>query len=350
MAKFLVRRLIVILLSFLTITAVLYAAVMISPPTQRAQLYLNRRSSMYVTPRQIENSLNKVIEQHGLRDPYPVQYVRWLGRLAQGEWGWSPTFRQDVLSLLVAKSPATLELTFYSLLLFLPLGLISGVTAGWRPDGPFDVGFRLLAYAATAVPAFILGLMLLSFFYVGTGWFPPGRQDFALSLASNAPTFRTFTHFLTLDGLLNGRPDIALDALRHLILPAFTLSLAHWATLGRVARAMMVEEMGKDYVVAAKAKGLANRTILWRHTFRNAAPPAITTTALSAASLVTGVFIVEAVFAFPGVSKLIVNTMTTVPDLPMALGFSVYSVLVVMAVMLILDVVQFFLSPRLRAQ
>lgn len=349
MILFLLRRLLVIGLSFLAITALLYAMMMISSPEDRAELYMPRRSSPYVTPLQLANTKNRIIRQHGLRDPYPVQYVRWLGNLVQGEWGWSPIFREKVLDMILARSPVTLELTFYSLLLLLPLGLISGVTAGWRPNQPFDVSFRFLAYAGTAVPPFILGLVLLSLFYVGTGWFPPGRLDFVLSMETTGPSFRTFTHFLTFDGLLNRRPDITLDALRHLVLPAFTLSLAHWATLGRVARSMMVEEMGKEYVLAAKAKGLANRTILWRHTFRNAAPPAITATAVSAASLVTGVFIIEAVFALPGVSKLIVNTMSGTPDLPMAMGFSVYSVMVVMAVMLILDVVQFVLSPQLRA-
>ena len=150
--------------------------------------------------------------------------------------------------------------------------------------------------------------------------------------------------------MLNGQYDVTVKALRHLVLPVVTLSLAHWATLGRVTRVAMIEEFNKEYIVAARARGLLNRSVVWRHAFLNAAPPVLASTALSAASLITGVFVVEAVFNFPGVSELITNTMRFTPDVPLAMGFSVYSVLVVLLVMLCLDIIQAIINPRLREE
>ena len=113
---------------------------------------------------------------------------------------------------------------------------------------------------------------------------------------------------------------------------------------------MCIRDRDKVYIVAARARGLARNSIVWRHAFLNAVPAALTSTALSAASLVTGVFVVEAVFAFPGVSRLIVNTMSYTPDSAMALGFAVYCVLVVLTLMLTLDILQALVNPWLREE
>jgi len=348
MLRFILRRLLAIPITLLVITAVLYGIIMLAPVEQRASLYMGRRlrSSMPLTMER--NMLSKIIQEYGLDDPYPVQYARWLSLLLRGEWGWSPTLRADVTQVLWARTPATAELTLYSLLLLLPMGLLNGVMAGWKQGHLADRGFRLFAYIATSIPPFILGLVLLSVFYVGLHWFPVGRLGTNSSLDLRASSFKTVTGLLTVDGVLNGRFDISFQALRHLVLPVITLSLAHWATLGRVTRAAMIEEINKEYVVAARAKGLPNRSVIWRHAFLNAAPPALTSSALSAATLVTGVFVIEAVFAFPGVSDLVVRTMGTIPDTTMAMGFAVYSVLVVSLLMFALDVAQALINPFLR--
>ncbi len=348
MLTYLLRRLATIGISFLIITAVLYGILLTSPPEVRASLYMGRRVRANMTAQQQRNMTQAIINQYGLDDPFPVQYVRWLWRIGRGDWGRSPTMRAEVLSLLLQRTSATLELTLMSLLMLAPLGLVSGALAGWRRGGRFDVFFRGSAYLATSIPPFILGLVLLSLFYVGVRWFPPGRLSFHLEAAVLAPAFRTYTGLLVIDGMLNGRFDIALDALQHLVLPAFTLSLVHWATLGRITRASVLDEIGKEYIVAGKARGLRDRSLLWRHTFPNAGPPALTALGLSAASLVTGVYIIERVFNYPGVSKLAVTSMSVIPDVPLALGFALYSVLLVLAVLLVLDLAQIALNPRIR--
>ncbi len=128
-------------------------------------------------------------------------------------------------------------------------------------------------------------------FYVALYWFPVGRLSDTTRMFVLSPGFHLYTGLITLDGLLNGRPGISLEALRHLVLPVVTLAGFHWATLSRITRSVMVEELGKGYVLAARARGLPDRQVVWRHAFRNALLPALNSCALSAAALLTGVFI-----------------------------------------------------------
>lgn len=345
--KFMIRRVLFMALTFLVITAVLYGVLMLAPIEARAALYLPRGGRLSSI-----NQTRTIINEYGLDDPYPVQYARWLTNVVRGDWGWSPSMREDVRRALLRRTPVTAELTLWSVLAFIPWGIASGAIAGWKQHRPPDHGFRLAAFVATSIPPFVLGLMLLAIFYVGLGWFPAGRISISNSLVVNSGDFHSFTGLLVVDGVLNGRPDITLDALRHLVLPVFALSLTHWATLGRITRAAMIEELGKDYVLTAHGKGLSARRTVWRHALHNAMLPAINSSALSAAALVTGVFVVEIIFALPGVSEPLTKSssmyVSFMPDIPATMGFAVYGVLLVLPLMLVLDVLQALIDPRIR--
>ena len=345
--QFFVRRLLTVVITLFIITAVIYAIVLMAPVESRAQLYLGKRLRNNLPEEILQRHIEYIIEEHGLDDPYPVQYFRWVSELLQGNWGWSPVLRADVLDVLLKRTPATLELTLYSLLLFIPLGLFTGALAGWNRRRLSDHAFRLFAFIGTSIPPFILGLVFISVFYVGLHLFLPGYLSTDQSMAVRSSDFKTFTGLLTIDGLLNGMPDVSGDAARHLVMPVVTLSVFHWATLGRVTRASIIEEANKGYVTAARARGLPRRRILWGHAVPNVLVPSLTTSALGAAALITGVYVIEAVFGWPGVSKLITNSMWY-PDVAMAAGFAVYSVLAVLAVMILLDIIQIFADPRLR--
>lgn len=339
-------RLLAIPVTLFIITATLYGIIMLAPAEERAQLYLPPRIPP-LTVEEFQQVLDRLVAEHGLNDPYPVQYARWLGNLFRGDWGWSPTFKEDVLTLLKRRLPVTAELTFYSVALLIPIALVTGVMAGWRAYRPVDRAFRLAAFAATSIPPFILGLFLLSIFYVGLNWFPLGRTGI-YDLSMTTSDYRTITGFLTFDGILNGRPDVVFDAARRLVLPIFTLSLLYWATISRVTRVAMIEEKNKEYMDAARAKGLKDRQLEWRHAFRNAALPAFTAMVLSAAGLVTGVYVVESVFNFKGLSELITKGFFVAPDAPLVMGFAIFSVLLVLPIMLVFDILRAVIDPRLR--
>lgn len=346
--SYLFRRLLSLLATLFVITAFLYATVMLTPPETRAMLYMPKRLSPRMTEEMYQKMIDNIIERHHLNDPFPVQYFFWVTNLAQGNLGYSAVMQEDTLTAILRRAPATAELTFYSILAFIPLGLFSGVLAGSKKNKLTDHSFRFSAFIATSLPPFILAMVLMAIFYVQLYWFAPLRSSSSIDLLINAEGFRKFTGFLTIDGLLNGHPEVTQDAFRHLAMPVFTLALAHWATLGRVTRATMIEELHQEYVTAARARGISERRVVWRHSLRNAISPALTSSILSATSLLTGVFVVEIIFNFHGISDVAVASMAHIPDAPAALGFALYSVIVVWILMSILDIVHARLDPRAR--
>jgi len=346
--RLLSKRLLSLLVTLLVTTAVLYGIAMLAPLGARAALFLPKNLPAHMTDQQYMQLIMLAIQKNHLRASYPVQYFYWLKNLVQGNWGYSYTLQQDVFQAILQRAPVTAELTLYSILLFLPLGLLAGVMTGSRQNSAVDHSFRLAAYIATSLPPFILALILLAFFYVDLYWFAPERLGDAATLIVNSAQFHSYTGLLTVDGLLNGQPGISLDALRHLAMPVFTLTLPHWATLARVTRAAMIQEQSQDYTVAAKARGLSHRQITWRHMLPNAVAPALTSSVLSVASLLSGVFVVEIIFGFHGISEVAVSSMQSTIDPAAALGFIVYSVFVVSLLMAILDLIQSAFNPRVR--
>ncbi len=347
--QFLLRRIIALFLSLIVITMLLYAGVMLTPAETRVSLYYHPGNAP-LTEEQLAHITQLYIEKFHLNDPYPVQYWIWVKSLLQGDWGYSPTIREDVLPALISRTPATAELTLYSLFLFIPLGLVAGVISGWNQRKAVDNTFRLAAFIATSFPPFILSILLVAVFYVGLGWFSPFRLDMSLSLKLDAQGFIQYTGMYTIDGFLNRRLDITLNALRHLVLPVITLSMFHWATLGRITRSVIIAERKKDYVIASRARGAPENMIMWRHAFRNTLAPSLTSLGLSVASLVTGVFVVEMIYSYSGVSYMVIKSMTDVPDPAAALGFAVYSVLIVLALMFVIDILMAVFDPRVREE
>lgn len=339
------RKLISYFFTFLIITAVLYGMIMLTSVEDRATLYYPANIDR-MTEKQFADMTERIIVKYHLRDPYPVQYILWLQSLVNSSWGYSPTLRAEVLPTILRLTPATAELTLISTLLFLPIGLFSGIRSGSKRSSLRDHSFRMMAFMATSIPPFLLAILLMIVFYVELYWFQPGRLSTGFEAVISEPSYRTFTGFITLDGLLNHRPDISLDALRHLAMPAITLSLPLWAIVGRVTRASMIDELGQDYIVAARSRGLSERRVLWGHALRNVISPVISTSVLSAASIMTSAFIVEIIFNYPGISYVARMSLTSVPDAPAALGFAVYSVMIVMFLLAVLDIIQALIDPR----
>ena len=346
--QFVLRRFLVVPVSLLVITMILYGGVMLTPPEARAQLYFPPRMNPNMSEEKLQQFTQVIIDRYHLDDPFYVQYGIWLRNLLHGDWGYSPSLNEYVLPALIRRTPVTLELALYSLLLLIPLGLISGVYAGWNRSGKFDRVFRGGAFVATSTPSFILALVFISVFYINLGWFAPGRVSLEYSLNFAKENFTSYTGLLTIDSVLNARFDVFVDSLRHLAMPVIVLSLYHWATLARVTRSTMILEKDKEYIISAKARGISERKVVWNHAFFNMLSPSLTSMTLSAAFIVTGVFVVEIIFDFNGVSSVILEAMKGTPDAPAALGFALYSVMMVLLLMFVLDVLQAVFDPRIR--
>lgn len=346
--RFIISRLLALPVTLLIVTATLYGFVMLTPVEVRASLYFSSGMDPdRLSAEQLSRIEDNIIRRYHLNDPYPVQYVYWITNILRGNWGYSPSFKENVLPGLLRRSPVTAELALYSIIIFIPLGIVSGLISARKKNQTADLVFRISAFIATSLPTFILALVLMAIFYVSLDWFPPERLGIQNGLLINSDKFHLYTGLITIDGLLNRRPDISLDALRHLVLPVVTLSLLHWATLGRVTRTAALEEMQKQYAVAAKARGISANRVVWKHIFGNVLSPALTSSALSAASLFSGVFVVEVIFNFKGLSDMVLSARG-LPDATPILGFAVYSVLIVLLIMFILDVTQAIFDPRLR--
>lgn len=346
--QFVIRRFVAVPISLIIITMVLYGGVMLTPPEGRATLYYPSHMNPDMSEKQFFQYQESIVERYHLREPFLVQYGYWLQSLFDGTWGYSPSIREPVLPALLKRTPVTMELTMYSLLMLIPIGLVSGVLAGWKRSGMFDTIFRGVAFLGTSTPSFILALVFLSAFYINLGWFAPGRISLNYSIEFAKGTFSNYTGMLTIDSLLNGRLDIFKDAWKHLAMPVFTLSLYHWATLSRIARASTISEHGKEYILAARARGIKERRVIWRHAFRNMLSPSLTSIALSATSIITGVFVAELIYDLKGVSSVILASMSGIPDAPAALGFAIYTVVMVQILMFLLDIFQAALDPRVR--
>jgi ABC-type dipeptide/oligopeptide/nickel transport system permease component len=346
--RFIGSRFLAAVATFIIITAAIYAMSLIVPADDRARIYLSERFR-YAEADSIRIFLDNAISKYGLQDPFLVQYGRWLGQLVHGDWGFSPILHVDVYSAIATRSPATLELTLYSILVYIPIGLFAGTFIAWRQGRFVDRMVRFGAYVVSAIPPFVLGLMLIAIIYAQLGLLDLSRIGYAEKTVIQGNSFFPLTGFITFDSLFNLRFDILWEAIRHLLMPVATLAGLNLATLILITRASVTEELQKEYTLVAKGMGLRDWRILFNFALRNALIPALTHSALTAAQLVTGVYVVEAIFNWHGVSELITDSMGSgFPDIQLALGFSVYSIIVVLGIVFVLDLVQGLVDPRVR--
>ncbi len=281
-------------------------------------------------------------KQWGLDRPLHEQYGIYVWNLLRGNLGTSISTRQPVLLDLQQHLPATIELSLVamalSILLGVPLGLLSAV----KRDSLLDQLMRVASLVGVSIPVFWLGLVALLVFYAHLGWAPaPGR----LSATLLVPPL--VTGFLLIDSLLAGRYDVAIDTLRHLVLPALVLSTYNLGVLARLMRGNTLEVLGEDYVRTARAKGLDERTVLLRHAARNALIPVVTVIGLSFGRLLSGAVIIESVFAWPGLGLYAFRSATSL-DFPAIMGVGMVVATVYVCVNLLVDVAYGFIDPRIQ--
>ena len=279
----------------------------------------------------------------GLDRPLYVQFYRYLGLVLRGDFGRSVLTRNPVTADIARFLPATIELATTATLLGIALGIPLGVVAAARRGRWLDHVIRIVGLFGYSVPVFWLGLMALLVFYAGLGWAAgPGRLDIVYE-----DTLPPVTGLLLVDSALAGDGAIFLSALRHLLLPAGVLGYFSLAYLSRMTRSLMLDQLGQEYIVTARAKGLSERRVLWRHALGNALVPLVTVIALSYASLLEGSVLTETVFAWPGIGSYLTNSLLNI-DMNAVLGGTLTVGVIFIAVNLLSDALYRRLDPRTR--
>lgn len=292
-----------------------------------------------------EHVIARVREEMGLNKPLWEQFTIYIGKVLRGDFGVSVLTSNPVMQDIRRAFPATIELATLGTIIGAGLGVPLGVWAAVRRGGLADQAVRVMALIGYSVPIFWLGLMALLVFYARLGWVAgPGRIDVVYEF-----TITPVTGFMLLDTAMTGEWEAFGNALSHLILPASLLGYFSLAYISRMTRSFMLNELNQEYIVAARAKGLSETRIIWRHALRNAMVPLVTVIALSYAGLLEGSVLTETVFAWPGLGLYITNSLQNA-DMNAVLGGTIIVGSIFIGLNLLSDVLYRLLDPRTKSR
>lgn len=341
MLRYILRRLLLLPLVMIGVTFLLFLLTQRLSPEMRASLYVKDARQM--------GALEEVIREYGLRDPVFKQYGRWMKGVLKGDLGYSPSANMPVAKAIKEYLPATIQLAIVTMLLVVFFGVWFGASSAVHKDKWQDVLARLVSVGGFSLPIFVLGLLLLMVFYGKLGWFAPGGYSFQTDLIVHGASFKTYTGFLLIDALLNGNIHVFLDVLSHLVLPAVTLCIGSFALMVRVMRSSMLEELNKEYVRTARAKGLSETAVVYKHAGKNAIIPVITLASIQFIRLLGGTVIVETIFDYPGIGRFGVIAAQQL-DIAGILGFSLMVAVLFVAGNLLSDILYTAVDPRIRLE
>ncbi|MEM3566337.1 MAG: ABC transporter permease [Candidatus Bathyarchaeia archaeon] len=341
---YIARRLILLIFVLLGVTVLIFAITMLIPMEIRALLYV--KNVQHTSPQQ----LIAVAKKYGLDRPFYEQYFSWLNQVLQGNLGFSKSSQQPVAEAILDRWPYTFEIVLFAAPLIIFIGIFLGVQSAIHKDGLIDHACRVLSIIGWSLPSFWLGLLLLSIFSGYLRWVSPGPLDTALmiNVRDNPRSgYIKYTRIDLIDGLLNGRPDITLNVIQHAILPVIVIVIINIALLIRVMRSSMLEALNKPYTIAARAKGLDEKTVIYRHARRNALIPVVTLSGMMVAGLLGGLVITETVFGFGGLGQWAATAALQL-DVPAVLGYAILSAFLFVISNLIVDILYAYIDPRIR--
>ena len=294
----------------------------------------------YLEPGMTDEEIAALEERFNLDEPLPMQYLAWLGGVVQGELGWSAVAAAPVVDVFRQRIPASFELGAFAALWAVTLGVGLGTFAARRRNRMGDQVAGVMAVGGASMPTFWLGIVLLIIFWSYLGWFPHGRSSPEIWASIPHPT-----NFYTIDALLAGSVTAMKDALWHLVLPALTLGYAAVGIVTRMMRSSLLEEMGKDYVDAARARGLPERLVVRRHARRNAFIPTITVIGLSIGIMFEGTVVVETIFGWPGLGSWMASSVLS-GDQGTTLAFVIFTSVLFVTINMAVDVIYGYLDRR----
>jgi len=310
--EYILKRLIT-LVPILLLVAVIAFMLMHLTPGDPAAIMLG--------PEAMPKDIEQLREELGLTKPIPVQFVLWISRALQGNFGNSYYYGKPVLEVIVQRLEPTFLLTSYALVIAVLIGIPCGVVAAVRSDSSVDQTTMVIALLGVSMPQFWLALNMIILFSVNMGWFPPtGYRPLSSGLVSN---------------------------LEYLFMPAFALGFGQAALIARMTRSTMLEVIREEYIKTARAKGLREFFVIMKHALRNAFVEIITVIGMAFAVLMAGAFVIEIVFNIPGVGSLVINAVKR-RDFPVIQGAMIFIASVIVLVNLVVDIIYVYLDPRIR--
>jgi peptide/nickel transport system permease protein len=318
MIKYITRRLLLSLPVIIGITILSFIIMKLSPGDPLAN---------FINPSIRVEDLEKSRQALGLNDPLFVQYFKWLGQVAKGNFGYTYSGNHSVSSLILERLPNTVILTVSAFVMSFVIGIPVGVLAAVKKNSRIDYGLTFLSLVGVAIPSFFFGLLVIYVFALVLGIFPSGGM---VNIRAGYTGFAYFT-----------------DVLHHLILPAIVLSLGNIASISRFTRSNMLDVLKEDYIRTAKAKGLKNKAIVYKHAFRNALIPVVTIFGLSIPFLFSGAYITESIFNWPGMGQLGISAIQN-REYGIIMALNLITATLVLLGNLTSDILYAIVDPRIR--
>ncbi len=332
MIRYVLRRLLQIPVVLLAVSAIIFFALRLGPFNATAMLEAGASDPARV---------HEIKAEWGLTQPIPIQYLRYVGHAVRGDFGRSFANNAPVSTLIGQRLPATIELAVLGMLIGITLGVSAGLLSAIKPNTWLDNVSRSVGLVGISLPGFWLGVMFISLFSVKLGWLPAGgRVDTTLA-------FKTHTNFFVVDGFIDGNLTVVKSALEHMVLPALVLGLFIAGFVARITRSAILDALVHDYIRTARAKGASRRRVVLRHALRNALLPLVTISGLQFGLLLGGAAVAETVFAYPGMGKLLVDAIV-VQDFPQIQASLLIIAVIYAFANLIVDVVYYYVDPRIR--
>ncbi|MET9021105.1 ABC transporter permease [Actinopolymorpha sp. NPDC004070] len=279
----------------------------------------------------------------GYDDPILVQYWHYLSRIFTGDFGTAVSDNRPITNILLVNGAATLSLTLAALVVACLIGIPLGLLAARYRDSLADVAIRVFGVFTYAAPVFFVGVVAIIIFTGKLGWLPSGQQASPIAQLTVEPV----THIFLLDALLAGDTKSFVDGLKHLVMPAVTLGLLITGVFIRLIRVNVAQTLRDDYVEAARARGIAERRVVFQHAFRNAMVPFVTVLGLQAALSLGGAILTETTFSWPGLGSQLVQYINA-RDYVAVQGIMTIFALVVVGISLLIDLINAFIDPRVR--
>ena len=270
-------------------------------------------------PQATAEDIAKMEEEMGLHDPMPVQYINYMKRILTGDLGTSYRYNRPVADLIFEKLPNTLQIALASLIIALLIGVPVGIISAVKQYSLFDYISMIAALIGVSMPSFWLGLMLVLIFSVNLGWFPT----------------------MGMGVISNGIGDV----ISHLFLPSLCLSFGSMANFARISRSSMLEVIDQDYMKAVRAKGIRENVVIIKHGLKNALPPIVTVLGMRIAALMTGAIMIETIFSWPGIGRLIVDAINN-NDFEMIQGTVLFMAILYVTVNLVVDIIYLYINPK----